>query len=148
VRLLLKPGGQSKGCAYVQFGNDGDVIKALENDRLLWHDKHLEAARSDPPRKGSKGGRGAQAARGEAPVKGRGRGGGGHERVGLRGRSDGAEGGAPAVHPHVRLAATAMMPRAVASKGKGNSRDVEGGQGGGVPASIMGNADFKIMLGL
>ena len=52
ARLLIKPGGQSKGCAYVQFANDGDVEAALHRDKHFWRGKHLFVARSRPPGSG------------------------------------------------------------------------------------------------
>ena len=113
----MRPGGASKGCAYVDFSDDAAVTDALTHDRELWHGKNIEVARSAPPdRKGGKrGGRGG------------GRGGGGG-----RGRGRGAE-AAPAAAQHARLAVTDMMPRAVAKK-----------KAAGAPLS---NDDFRKLLG-
>lgn len=66
VRLLVKPGGKSKGCAYVQFASEAAVAAALQRDQELFHGKHLLVARSKPPRggggaAGGSGGGGAKA---------------------------------------------------------------------------------------
>lgn len=102
MRLLLKQGGLSKGCAYIQFASDADVGKALEKDSMLWFERHIFVARSRPPaasggcRRGGRG-QGGRHGRGNAQgdARGRGQGGRGHGRGDCpkAGRGGGRHGG-------------------------------------------------------
>lgn len=91
VRLLVKQGGLSKGCAYIQFASDEAVERALQKDSTLWFERHIFVARSAPPGPGGGGRRGG---RGRSGRHGRGdgqgvRGGRGHARGQGRGRGRG-----------------------------------------------------------
>ena len=135
VRLLVKPGGASKGCAYVEFGSKEDATAAIaQHDQELWHGKHILVAPSAPPGKRQKG----KQVRGEGSAKPL-----AQKGKSARHRGSGQNGfdqtdDRAAEQPHQRVGAAAMLPRAVTKKA---------GQAGPTPPAAS-NAAFKNMLGL
>lgn len=139
IRLLMKPGGQSKGCAYVQFATADDAKAALVHDQELYHGKHILVAPSEPPGHGKRKQPKQQGAqRQEEPPESK----QGPKKAGHKGhKREGNSGGkarepaGPASHPHKRLGG----PPVAAHEAKANEPSTKPG---------MDNVAFREMLGL
>eukprot|EP00892_Ulva_mutabilis_P011035 jgi/Ulvmu1/8303/UM042_0008.1 len=173
IRLLLKQGGLSKGCAYIQFASDEAVEKALEKHSMLWFERHIFVARSRPPGQRDAGGRGGRGrpdrGRGRGRVDGRRRGDGrGQGRGGGRGGSPRGGGGrhrgggcgagrrqglgfsdAPDEGPSTRPRPKMVVGGSgAAAEGGGSGAGSAGGGGPPKEATPKDNAKFKAMFGL
>jgi hypothetical protein len=126
VRLLLKKGGESKGCAYLDFASDAQVEDALQKNDMVLHNRHLYVARSDPERAkaAAKGGPQVKPRQGDG-AGGRRGGRGGRGRHGAIGGRSGARqaAGPSSEHPHERLGAAVMVPRAAATNQAASNSD-------------------------